>query len=944
MRLHAAVLALAATVAPVAAVFEDDAYHIDFHHALVGIPKRASTFFQKPYAGSKASLLYSLSANHTLGAINPKDGALVWRQVPPSGLPSATKSSLRAGEDQDTVVSAVGDRITAWSAADGRLVWEHRVPGAIVEDLEILEQEDGITNAEAKDAIILLSGATSVVQRLDGKTGRVKWTYTDSSGDTPSQVSSSPTTIFYVSLHTPLLGGWTKLKITALSPITGRSIEHVTLNSEVDSSDDIIFAGANTAAPLLAWTDKSKKTLKVNIIGTKGVSSFDVPSTEPVTKVVLHAPNRVNSLSHVLVEYQTETGHSAVVYHVDLMKSTISKAYDLPYLSGKGTFTTSTADANVYFTRVTENEITLVSSASHGVLGRWPVQSSPQLAGSYPVHGVAEVAAKDNTASAVRCAVIFSNGEFALVRNGELVWTRPEYLSGAVSAVWTELPETEALAAELQVESHQNVVAAYIHRVRRHVRDLEYFPAWLQSLPQRLLGNLGSKKDDATIEDIQHDTFGYHKLAVLATDTGRLVALDVGAKGKVMWNVDLSKLAPGVHFSRPALRSFPGYVEIKDKNMPGTLYVNATTGNSLTLTDMTLEPHVPVDGKNLIVFDLVDGDLQGFLGVKAGPGPMGLGEPVWTFTPPDHERIVTYTARPTDDPVASIGVVLGDRRVLYKYLNPNLVLVTTALDAARRISIYLLDSASGQLLYAVSHDGVDTSRPLPSTITENWFSYSFTRIASPNAQSRGYELVVGDLFESAIPDDRGPLGPSSNSSSILPVKGDSAKPHVLTQSYHITEEISHMTVTRTKQGITSRELLVTLPSSHSIYGIPRMVIDPRRPVGRDPTANEQAEGLSRYMPAILFDPKWSLNHKYEVFGIQDVITTPSGLESTSLVLAYGFDVFGTRVSPSFAFDSLGKGFNKVQMLLTVAGLFVGVLFVAPLVSRKQINSLWAVAS
>jgi outer membrane protein assembly factor BamB len=177
MRLHAAAATLAACLVPAAAIFEDDAYHIDFHYALVGIPKPDSTFFQKPYAGSKASLLYTLSQNHTLGAVNPKDGALVWRQAPPPGAPS--KSTLRAAEDQDIAISAVGDRITAWSASDGRVVWENRVHGAIVEDLEILEQEDGITNTEAKDAIVLLGGASSSVQRLDGKTGRAKWTFQD---------------------------------------------------------------------------------------------------------------------------------------------------------------------------------------------------------------------------------------------------------------------------------------------------------------------------------------------------------------------------------------------------------------------------------------------------------------------------------------------------------------------------------------------------------------------------------------------------------------------------------------------------------------------------------------------------------------------------------------------------------------------------------------------
>lgn len=176
MRLNA-VLALAASLAPAAAIFEDDAYHIDFHYALLGVPKHEATFFQKPYAGSKASLLYSISHNQTIGAVNPKDGALVWRHHFPSA--SGHNGHLRAGNEQDTVVSAVGDRITSWSASDGRLVWETSAAGAIVEDLEILEQEDGMTINAAKDPIVLLQAASPSVKRLDGKTGRAKWTYED---------------------------------------------------------------------------------------------------------------------------------------------------------------------------------------------------------------------------------------------------------------------------------------------------------------------------------------------------------------------------------------------------------------------------------------------------------------------------------------------------------------------------------------------------------------------------------------------------------------------------------------------------------------------------------------------------------------------------------------------------------------------------------------------
>ncbi|KAH0406734.1 hypothetical protein KCU90_g23721, partial [Aureobasidium melanogenum] len=121
---------------------------------------------------------------------------------------------------------------------------------------------------------------------------------------------------------------------------------------------------------------------------------------------------------------------------------------------------------------------------------------------------------------------------------------------------------------------------------------------------------------------------------------------------------------------------------------------------------------------------------------------------------------------------------------------------------------------------------------------------------------------------------------------------------------------------------------------------PRQVIDPRRPVGRDATKDEMMEGLMKYTPVLEFDPKWYLNHQREVYGVETVTTSPAVLESTSLVFAYGLDVFSTRISPSFSFDVLGKDFNKLQMLATVAALAVATVAVAPLVKRKQINTRW----
>ncbi|KAF2493052.1 DUF1620-domain-containing protein [Lophium mytilinum] len=937
MRLHAALGSTSLFVASCLAIFADDAGHIDYHYALVGLPKQDATLFQQPFAGSKASLIYTLSDKLVIGAVNPKDGELVWRQ-PLSSSTNTTEGYLRAGEDQDTVISAAGDQVAAWSSSDGRYVWGSKFPGSTVKDLEILELPDSKADRDVKDAIVLLSGGVQGVKRLDGKTGIVRWTYEDASGDVPFQVSSSAISIYYISLHSTLLGG-IKIKVTSLDTLSGQKLEQYTLSSESDvsSHESILFAGANSASPLLAWTDKAKKTVKINILGTKSTTTIAVPTkgTDDVVKITLHAPHRINSLSHFLIQYDTATSHAAEVYHVDAQKNTIIKAYSLPELPGKGAFTTSTSDANVLFTRITPEETIVVSSASHAVLGRWPTKKATFTDDAYPVQGVSEVAFRSGSAQAVRSAVLFSNGQWTLVRNGVLIWARPELLANAITAVWADLPEEEALAHELAIEGHQNVVAAYIHRITRHIRDLTHLPAYIRSIPAQVVANFAGKSANPTPREVQQDAFGFHKLVIVATDKGRLVALDAGSAGRIVWSVDLAAAAT---LQDPVLRAAHGLIEVNAKGLETPIFVNSTTGALISSEAARAIQDPTLVADELISYDVVNGELKGYLGdVKAV-------DPIWGFAPSKGERIIGYTARPVVDPVASIGKVLGDRSVLYKYLNPNLVLVTTVIDSTRTASVYLLDSASGNVLHAVSHPNIDTSRAIPSAISEHWFSYSLTLDASTDDTCRGYQLIVAELYESALANDRGPLGAASNSSSFQPssASGDAAKPYVISQTYQIPEEISLMTATQTRQGITSRELLITLPESNSIVGIPRYIIDPRRPIGRDPTPLEASEGITKYNPALQFDPKWYLNHNMEIIGVKDVITSAALVESTSLVFSYGLDIFGTRVAPSFAFDMLGKGFNKIQMLATVLALGVGVVFVAPLVRRKQINALWQI--
>jgi ER membrane protein complex subunit 1 len=169
--------ALVATLLPtVLAVFQDEAWKVDYHHALLGLPQRHTTFFHQPQPSSKASLLYTLSELGLLGAINPKDGTLVWRQKLQPG-PASNSSFLFPGDGQTSVVSGVDGQIASWSAIDGKLIWSNQnsLPGVLI-DLNSIEVD---ASTGRKDIAALFQGDSTLVQRLNSKTGEPVWQYKD---------------------------------------------------------------------------------------------------------------------------------------------------------------------------------------------------------------------------------------------------------------------------------------------------------------------------------------------------------------------------------------------------------------------------------------------------------------------------------------------------------------------------------------------------------------------------------------------------------------------------------------------------------------------------------------------------------------------------------------------------------------------------------------------
>ncbi|KAK4192458.1 hypothetical protein QBC35DRAFT_224001 [Podospora australis] len=974
---------LAATLpSAVHAVFRDEVGHIDYHHALLGLPQRETTFFHRPRKEQLASLLYTLSDEGVLGAVNPSSGGLVWRQQLSSPL-TTTDSTIsqigtgfaRAGEGEGWVVSAVGGTVQAWDAITGRNKFSAGFQGE-VRDLEVME----LTEAGRKDVLALFQeeehGGATVLRRLNADTGAVVWEFREAvKGERPLQVSTNVEKVFVVSLKPVPGGAGDNLKVTTLDTLKGKRVDEIVLGAKADvsSREDVIMVGANSAAPIVAWTDDLKTTLRVHVLGWNRKQDFALP--QGTKSVEIHAPHLVQSQPHFLVHTRTEKGNLAEVFHIDLKTGLIEKAYDLPLLPGLGAFATSSSGANVYFTRITEDEVILVSSQSHGILGRWPWKGAKDH--GVALHAVSEVVRKkedDKETYSVRAAAVTSDDGWALVRNGQVEWVRQEGLSGGVAAAFAEIPESEELARSLEQEAHSNPLEAYVHRVKRHIHDLQYLPAWLNSIPERVISSLTGADVASTAGKLSRDSFGFHKLVILATKRGMVYGLDAGNFGTPVWNTRAVEVPKGstwdvkgiqVHDAsaqveivganddRVVLKSDTGDVlEVKapgsEATARSTVVVDSPSGQHLLrvgpdgkLADLPLD-QAP---KQTIVTRGAEGELKGVVFVPNGS--VASESTSWVFSVPKGQRIVSIASRPDHDAVASIGRVLGDRRVKYKYLNPNTIVVAAIDAGTHTLTLYLLDTVSGDVLYSAKYTGVDATKPIECAMAENWFVCSFFGVyALPKERTqtvRGYQMVVSDLYESDEPNNRGPLGNSETVSPLDPIDTPEgvALPSVVSQIYMLGAPVSALQVSQTRQGITSRQLLAYLPETHGIVGIPRILLEPRRVVGRDPTPAEMEEGLIKYHPAIEIDPKSVITHERDVVGIKKIITSPAVVESTSLVFAYGVDVFGTRVTPSFLFDILGKGFNKVSLVGTVLAILTGVVMLAPMVRRKQINLRWS---
>jgi len=207
--------------------------------------------------------------------------------------------------------------------------------------------------------------------------------------------------------------------------------------------------------------------------------------------------------------------------------------------------------------------------------------------------------------------------------------------------------------------------------------------------------------------------------------------------------------------------------------------------------------------------------------------------------------------------------------------------------------------------------------------------------------SGAHFVSVVELFENATqPTLADMLLHGGRAEDLLPRSAfESRAPFAISAAFYLPAEVTAMGVTQTAKGITPRHLLLAL-SSGQLLALDKRLIDARRPKG-PPTAADKEEGLMQYHPALGQMPLTSyVTHGTLVARPLGVRCSAAIVESTTIAVVYGVDLFASRYSPAKTFDMLGDSFNYVALVVAVGGLAVTTVVTTVLRRRQDVNRLW----
>ena len=268
--------------------------------------------------------------------------------------------------------------------------------------------------------------------------------------------------------------------------------------------------------------------------------------------------------------------------------------------------------------------------------------------------------------------------------------------------------------------------------------------------------------------------------------------------------------------------------------------------------------------------------------------------------------------------------------ILFKYLEPTLfAIATTAINGGgvdNALSVYIVEGSTGRIVHQFLEKNVMLDKPINLLLDENMLILTFQRMGKLGEGVQQIQTV--DLYEQNISHHaRDVIVDYLSGKNSTSLYGE--MPIVIQQAYIFPYVISSLGITRTMQGITGKDLLLIL-ENNQVYALKQLLISPRRPISEtmnenidlDLTSNLQNRELMPYDAYLPFTPQAVISHRHKLIGLRKITTAASRMESTSLAISFGSDLFYSTVAPEKQFDVLSEDFKKSYLLLTCLGLMI----------------------
>ena len=313
----------------------------------------------------------------------------------------------------------------------------------------------------------------------------------------------------------------------------------------------------------------------------------------------------------------------------------------------------------------------------------------------------------------------------------------------------------------------------------------------------------------------------------------------------------------------------------------------------------------------------------------------------------------------------SPGKVVGvDRSVLPKYLNPNAIAVATTHTTegekgkTSNLQVTIVDTVTGNVIHRLVQRGAigspytndesesesltylskhvlsKSSHPMRSKMVFNddWIVFSYW-----STRSNRFELMSVEMFEAEANFASARGGEDEEEWSEEEAKKWSSQPKldVRTQTFILMGSLRALAVTKTHLGISVQDVLMVYQDGKTSQ-ISIKFLDPRRPLKADDDLS-----LPQYYAYIPLEGQTVINYYSSVARVQLVKTSPSALESSSIVWLSGLDSFVRLLAQKGqSFDRLSHDYSFLQIGTICIALGLATYILKSISKRKDIREKW----